>query len=240
MESILLHACCGPCSIEPLRLLSQSEAKVALAFVNPNIHPEAEYRLRLDTLSEYASGIGCALIIDDYDPEQWEREAVVFGGPYPRISTADDYQRNLLLRQKRCAACYRLRFSRTAALAVANGANIIGSTLTISPYQFTQLIIAQLDEAARSCGLNAARDDYRPLFPVATRRSRELGMYRQKYCGCHYSEIEAELERQARKKQRKQNQKVRASSDTSVADGNLIECKADDSLDGADNPVGTE
>ncbi|NLG10502.1 MAG: epoxyqueuosine reductase QueH [Coriobacteriaceae bacterium] len=213
MDLILLHACCGPCSIEPLRLLSQTEAKLALVFVNPNIHPQGEYQLRLAALRDYATMVGCTLITAEYQPEQWERAVGVFGGPYPIIPTDDCCQHNLLLRQKRCAACYRLRLSQTADLAVAEGYDTIGTTLTISPYQFTELIIEELKRAAIDHGLKALEDNYQDLFAASSKRSRELGMYNQRYCGCRFSEIEADLERAARKELRKQRRKQMAGTE---------------------------
>jgi len=44
--------------------------------------------------------------------------------------------------------------------------------------------------------------DFRDRYGEATRRSRELGMYRQNYCGCRYSKEEAAQEREARRGRR--------------------------------------
>ena len=44
-------------------------------------------------------------------------------------------------------------------------------------------------------------EDYRPFYDEATHRSRELGMYRQNYCGCRFSDAEAAAERAERKAQ---------------------------------------
>ena len=45
-------------------------------------------------------------------------------------------------------------------------------------------------------------EDYRPFYDEATHRSREMGMYRQNYCGCRFSDVEAATERAERKAQR--------------------------------------
>ena len=42
---ILLHSCCGPCSSAVLERLVKT-ADVTVYYMNPNIHPEAEYRRR--------------------------------------------------------------------------------------------------------------------------------------------------------------------------------------------------
>jgi predicted adenine nucleotide alpha hydrolase (AANH) superfamily ATPase len=44
--------------------------------------------------------------------------------------------------------------------------------------------------------------DFRERYGDATRRSRELGMYRQNYCGCRYSEDEAAGQRERRRTER--------------------------------------
>lgn len=176
----LLHACCGPCSLEPVRLYEEEEADFAIYYDNPNIHPEGEYQHRLETIRGFvAEPHELPFIEGPYDPEEWESRVGVYG--------AD--------REKRCRACYRMRFERLAAVAAEQGYDAIGSTLTISPYQFTGVIIEELERAAAAAGVASDARDYRECYPEATRRSRELGMYRQNYCGCRFSIAEAEAQR---------------------------------------------
>ena len=40
---ILLHICCGPCSIYPVRRLQEQGFEVTSLYYNPNIHPAQEY-----------------------------------------------------------------------------------------------------------------------------------------------------------------------------------------------------
>lgn len=176
----LLHACCGPCSLEPVRLYEEEGADFGIYYDNPNIHPKAEYEHRLETIEKFvAEPHGLPFIEGPYDPQEWEKRAGVCGTD----------------REKRCRACYRMRFERLAAIAAEQGYDAIGSTLTISPYQYTSVIIEELERAAEGAGLTSDARDYRDCYPEATRRSRELGMYRQNYCGCRFSIAEAELER---------------------------------------------
>ena len=184
---LLLHACCGPCSLEPWRILSAEGHDISIAYIDPNIHPAEEYERRFQTIRVWAEGEHIELIEGEYDPDTWERTAGIFGTD----------------REARCRACYRLRFERTARLARERGFDGISTTLSVSPYQFTGIIAEELGRAARGCGLEAVFKDFRPNYPEATRRSRELGMYRQNYCGCHFSYLEAEEERAARKAARK-------------------------------------
>ena len=52
-------------------------------------------------------------------------------------------------------------------------------------------------------GLVPVWRDFRPFYPEATRESRELGMYRQNYCGCRFSAAEAAIERHEARDARK-------------------------------------
>ena len=45
--TLLLHACCAPCSSYVLEYLSRY-FKITLFYYNPNISPESEYRYRVD------------------------------------------------------------------------------------------------------------------------------------------------------------------------------------------------
>lgn len=196
-SKMLIHACCGPCSLEPVRLLQERGIFPVIYYTNSNIHPREEYERRLDTLQAWADEARadktCAdpallapvpVIEGTYDPVLWE-------------STVD-----MSSREARCRTCYRLRFAECAEYAAVHGFDTIGTTLSVSPYQYTQIIREELERAATAHGLQAFFEDYTPYYTQATRRSRALGMYRQNYCGCRISESEAEAERAQRKQER--------------------------------------
>ncbi len=103
-------------------------------------------------------------------------------------------------RQERCRACYRMRLERSARYAAEKGFDALGTTLSVSPYQYTDIIAEELNHACDEVGIRAFFEDYRPYYDEATRRSREAGMYRQNYCGCHFSLEEAEAERSEQKR----------------------------------------
>lgn len=107
-------------------------------------------------------------------------------------------------REKRCRLCYRARFEATAAYAKAHGFNAIGTTLSVSPYQYTEIIREELERTAEKFDIDACFEDYRPYYDEATRRSRGRGMYRQNNCGCRISDLEAQAERAQRKARRAQ------------------------------------
>lgn len=182
---ILLHACCGPCLLEPFDDFA-SEHDVTVCYANPNIQPLAEYRRRLETLLEYADQQSIEVVEESYDPVQWMRAVA---------GIEDDPER-------RCAACYRLRIGMTARRAAAEGYDAVATTLTVSPYQNVEAITEAAEEVCAAAGVRFLVTDYRERYPEATRRSRELGMYRQNYCGCLLSDIEAHREREERRARR--------------------------------------
>jgi predicted adenine nucleotide alpha hydrolase (AANH) superfamily ATPase len=67
---------------------------------------------------------------------------------------------------------------------------LFGTTLLISPYQNRELICKIGHELAQEYGLTFHDEDFRPGFRESQTIAKELGLYRQKYCGCIYSEKE--------------------------------------------------
>lgn len=176
---LLLHACCGPCSLEPLRVLREQGFLPTIVYVNPNIQPRDEYVRRLETLRAWASGENVEVVEGPYEDERWEREVARYGTN----------------RLARCQACYRLRLEGAATLAAELGCAHMSTTLAVSPYQLFDACGAELGRICARAGLTAVWQDFRPLYPQATTRAKELGLYRQNYCGCRFSAAEAALER---------------------------------------------
>jgi predicted adenine nucleotide alpha hydrolase (AANH) superfamily ATPase len=161
-----------------------AEHDLVVYFDNPNIHPAGEYRRRLATLREYARDHGIEVIEGEYDPAAWiEAVSHVVSDPV-----------------ERCRACFRLRLDRSAGAAKANGCDAFATTLTVSPYQDGEAIREAGTSAAHREDIEYLHEDHRPRYQEAVRRSRELDMYRQNYCGCLLSELEAEESRRANRR----------------------------------------
>lgn len=255
---LLLHACCGPCSLEPTRLLKAAGHDITIYYANSNIHPAEEYEHRLATLRAWAADAGFEVLEGPYDPATWEAcagrigDAAIAeveqtragadaegkcevepgspddtasnrcktvtdtnhgaaspdGAPLFASATGSAAPRAAVLsvdparREARCRACYRLRLEETARVAAERGFEGIGTTLSVSPYQYTQIIREEVERAAAQAGVAPVFEDFRPYYDEATRESRELGMYRQNFCGCRISDLEAAAERTERKEQR--------------------------------------
>lgn len=169
---ILLHTCCAPCSIYPIESLKEKGLEIQGYFFNPNIHPYTEFIRRKETLEKYAGEVGLNMIVDDdYRLEEFIR------GVVNRESS-------------RCQVCYAMRLDQTAQVAKKHGFDCFSSTLLVSPYQKHELIREIGHALGDKHGVSFYYEDFRPGYRKAAARSRELGMYRQQYCGCIYSEKE--------------------------------------------------
>ncbi|MBS5450096.1 MAG: epoxyqueuosine reductase QueH [Coriobacteriia bacterium] len=194
---LLLHACCGPCSLEPTRLLQQEGWDITICYVNPNIAPRSEYDHRLETLRFWAGGEGISVLEGPYDAAAWERDVARFGTN----------------RAARCTACYRMRLRVAADMGAAGGFDALATTLAVSPYQLLDACNRELEREARRVGLEPLPRDFTAWYPQATTRSRELGMYRQNYCGCRFSAAESAWERcEAREARTRDRDVVRAAA----------------------------
>lgn len=186
-EPLLLHACCAPCSLEPVRLLREEGFEPTICWANPNIAPLAEHDRRLATLRAWCDDEGIDLIVAHDDRDGWERTVA----PLARD------------RAQRCRACYALRLDEACRVAAYHGFHLVSTTLAVSPYQLFEACSEELRRAAAEHGLEPVVRDFRPWYPEATTLSRQLGMYRQNYCGCRFSAAEAAVSRHSARDARK-------------------------------------
>lgn len=169
---ILTHICCGPCAIFPVARLREQGHQVRGFFYNPNIHPYQEFARRLDTLEQYAEAENLPVIYRRrYSPNEYLREVV--------------YREN-----RRCQICYYLRLQEAARIARKGKFDAFTTTLLVSPYQKHDLVRAIGEAVGEEHGVPFYYEDFRPGYAESVRRSKALGMYRQPYCGCIYSEGE--------------------------------------------------
>jgi len=169
---LLLHICCAPCAIYPLSVLRHEGYDLCGLYYNPNIHPYLEYVKRLDTLKTFAEKEGLKLI-----PQN----------KYPM----EDFLRNVAFREEeRCYYCYYERLTFRAHIAKSGKFDAFTTTLLYSKYQKHEMIVAIGKSAAKKQGVPFYYKDFREGWSEGVRISKEMGMYRQPYCGCIYSEKE--------------------------------------------------
>ena len=86
--------------------------------------------------------------------------------------------------EPRCNMCYRVRLDKTAWYAKEKGFDAFTTTLLVSPYQKHELICEIGQQAAQKYGIDFYYSDFRPGFRQGQQGAKEMGLYRQKYCGC--------------------------------------------------------
>ena len=167
---ILLHICCGPCAIYPLRKLKDQRFKISGFYYNPNIYPDSEYNRRREALEIL-------------------RQEFILDVEYPEHREADFLQvvNNSQLAFQRCMSCWTLRLEKTALWAKKKGMRAFSTTLLASPYQDHELLKQVGEQISRKIGVDFYYEDFRIGFKQAQVEAKEKGIYRQKYCGCKYS-----------------------------------------------------
>ena len=167
---ILLHACCGPCAIYPVKKLRESNYDVMGFFYKNNIHPYTECIKRQQTLETYADQIELKVICqDEYDLEGF-------------------LQKMIFRESKRCSVCYHDRLLSTALMAKRGKFDCYSTTLLYSKFQKHELIKSIGESIGKSVGVPFYYEDFRAGWKEGIETSKQLGMYRQQYCGCIYSE----------------------------------------------------
>jgi predicted adenine nucleotide alpha hydrolase (AANH) superfamily ATPase len=170
-RKILLHVCCAPCAVCPTAELRSEGFSVTGFFSNDNIHPSQEYSRRKEAVETYSGIVSLDMIYCDYRFEEFL--ASVAAKP-----------------EARCGFCYTSRLEKTAEAAAVGGFPLFTSTLLYSKYQNHELIRELGEKAADRYGVGFLYRDFRTLWQEGIKVSKSLGLYRQQYCGCIYSEKE--------------------------------------------------
>lgn len=175
MPRLLLHICCAPCGTYITRDRLQPFYDLSWYFYNPNLNTKEEYDRRLEYVKLMADKLSVPLIVEPYEHASWQ--AAVVGGE-------NDPERG-----RRCQICYRDRLEKTALLAKAQGFDLFGTTLLVSPYKDTAAIRAIGRELADSIGPGFLAEDFQAEdgYRRSQELAKELSLYRQKFCGCEYS-----------------------------------------------------
>ncbi len=167
---ILLHICCAPCSIYPIRFLRENEFQVMGFFYRHNIHPFTECLRREETLREYSQSIDLPMIWQ----KGYEMEA---------------FLRSMSFREKdRCRVCYYQRLKAAAMVAKKGKFDCFSTTLLYSKFQTHKTIVETGESLGKKYGVPFYYHDFSEGWKEGIEESRARGMYRQQYCGCIYSE----------------------------------------------------
>jgi len=114
---LLLHICCGPCAIYPVKVLREQAVQLMGYYYRSNIHPYTECLRRQQTLETYADTIGLQLIVD-------------------RAYDLEGHLRATVFREtQRCLLCYHRRLKATALVAKRGRFDAFSTTLLYSKFQ---------------------------------------------------------------------------------------------------------
>ncbi|MBP7088021.1 MAG: epoxyqueuosine reductase QueH [Candidatus Omnitrophica bacterium] len=171
-KKVLLHICCATCAITCIERLKKRGFKVSGVFYNPNIHPEEEYLKRKANLVLVSDTFKLPLIDSNYDSKEW-------------FDFIKGYE-NDAEGGKRCQLCFEIRLRKTYELVLKENFDFFTTTLTISPHK-DSLAINQIGSLIG--GKKFLAEDFKKQsgFIEAIKASKQMGLYRQNYCGCIFS-----------------------------------------------------
>lgn len=169
---ILLHQCCGPCSIFPIEVLGEKNFEITAYFFNPNIHPIHEFYMRLNGAIDVAKYYDINIIVSEN-----------YGLEY--FLDKEFYEKS-----KRCSFCYDFRIEATAKLASEMGFDFFTTSLLYSKYQNHNEITDLCEKYSNKYNVNFYYYDFREGWKRGIEKSKEIEIYRQQYCGCIFSEEE--------------------------------------------------
>lgn len=175
--TLLLHACCAPCSTYVLELLNQF-FDITIYFYNPNIYPVTEMDNRFvefQKLGKYK------LVKADYNPDDF----------YLAIKGLEAKPEG----SERCFKCYELRLENSAMYASKHNFDYFSTTLSISPYKNSKKLNEIGQQMANKYQVKflysnfKKKDGYKRSIAIC----RQLELYRQNYCGCEFSFNEMQI-----------------------------------------------
>ena len=189
--SLLLHACCAPCSSYVLEYLHEY-FNITLFFYNPNISPKSEHDVRYEELRRLVSEMGTRMGFEDkidvvsseYEPERFFQIA-------KGLETLPEGD-------VRCRKCYELRLRKTAQAAAEGGFDYFTTTLSISPHKRADWLCEIGKELSCQYGVEYLYSDFKKRggYLRSCQLSEAYGLYRQDFCGCVYSKVAREKQKE--------------------------------------------
>ena len=180
--SLLLHACCGPCSTSCVERLAP-DYSITLYYYNPNIMDREEYYLRRDTLLQFIKAFNeehrdtyyVSYLEGNYEPDRYIAKCSPLAGE-PEGGA-------------RCDLCFAMRLAETARKAGELGMDYFTTTMSVSPhknYDKIKTLGLSLEEQTSARFLDV---DFKKKngFGRSVELSRHYGLYRQNFCGCEYA-----------------------------------------------------
>lgn len=187
---LLLHICCAPDEAWVVHTLN-ADYRLRCFFCNPNIQPADEYEKRLAEARRTAGHFEVPFSAADYAPAEWESAVA----PYGHTPEGGE----------RCEHCFTLRLRETARFCKQLGWPRFTTVMSVSPHKKIDMLNRVGEKTAGESGVEYVPFDFKKKngFLGSIALSRELGIYRQDYCGCRLSRAERD-ERVRRKTSQQQ------------------------------------
>lgn len=180
--SVLMHACCGPCSTSCVERTAEDYA-LTLYYYNPNITDREEYYLRRDTLLQFLKAFNAehrdmytaGFLEGAYEPERFIEKAAPL---------ADEPEGG-----RRCELCFALRLTETARMAKELGMEYFTTTMSVSPHKSYEKIKELGLILEEETGVKFLDIDFKKKngFGRSVELSKRYGLYRQNFCGCDFA-----------------------------------------------------
>ncbi len=169
-EDILLHCCCAPCSTTCIEELIDDNYNIILWFSNDNIYPKAENEKRFGELIKLAQFHNLQVIRNTYDHEKW----------LCAVSGLENEKEG----GNRCSICFDYNLNITHKKALELGIKYFTTTLTVSRYKNSLKIF---EVGNKYSGFVEKNFKKKNGYARSIKLSKDLNLYRQKYCGCEFS-----------------------------------------------------
>ena len=117
----------------------------------------------------------CKLVEGEYNPDEYYSFVKGF---------ENEPERGL-----RCDKCFELRLKKTAEFTKSRGIKTFTTSIVISPHKNFQKLSEIGQQIAQENDLEFLAIDFKKKdgFLKTNKISKELGLYRQNYCGCKFS-----------------------------------------------------
>ena len=180
--SLLLHSCCAPCSSYVLEYLAPY-FNICDFYYNPNISPKQEYEDRKEELVRLIREMGLSTEVTFLEGTYRPEDFFAMAKGMEKLPEGGE----------RCFKCYEMRLRESAKIAKEQGAEYFATTLTISPLKNAQKLNEIGERLAEEYGVKYLPSDFKKKngYKRSVELSAQYELYRQNYCGCVFSKLQA-------------------------------------------------
>lgn len=173
--TLLLHVCCGPCSSNVIKELS-NVFNLTIYYSNSNIYPDTEYQRRFQELLSFIQAYQPSInvIEKSYEPKTWLQK----NAPLAKEKEGG----------KRCYQCYQMRMQDAYEYANTHNFDYWTTVLSVSPHKNSQWI-NEIGASFHTQKTKFLFSDFKKDngYYKSVEMAKKYDLYRQDYCGCVYS-----------------------------------------------------